>query len=1340
MNTVKSIARIILILLVSLALACGALGVAPAQAQAPNGLSAADWKQIKALLPAAAIDAQQAYLKASNPGENDNFGAVIAISGDTLAVGAPYEASNATGINGDQADNSAYGAGAVYVFTRSGSAWSQQAYIKASNAEAGDHFGAAVAISGDTLVVGAYGESSKASGVNGDQADNSAYEAGAAYVFTRSGSDWSQQAYLKASNPEGGDAVNWIDGDMFGASVAISGDTLVVGATGEDSNASGVNGDQTNNLAGSSGAAYVFARSGSVWSQQAYLKASNTEQWDWFGASIALDGDTLVVGATGEDSNATGVNGDQADNSASDSGAAYVFTRNGSDWSQQAYLKASNPDGGNPSSGGGDLFGEAIALSGDTLLVGAPGEDSSATGVNGDQTDNSAYNSGAAYVFTRSATTWSQQAYIKASNTGGGELVTRQGGDMFGSAAAISGDRLIVGAPGESSAATGVNGDQGDGDFSSGSGAAYVFTRNGSVWGQQAYVKASNTERSGSNPSSDDQFGSAVAISGDTVSAGAPYEDSNAPGVNGDQTNNSAADSGAAYVLLLPPLATSSLRADADPSAAASLHFTVTFSEPMTGVDTSDFALTTTGGVTGASVTGVSGGPAANYTYTVTVDPGSGEGTIRLDVKDDDTILDADLNPLGGVGAGNGDFTSGEAYTIDRTPPTVLSMVRADSNPTRAANVHFTVTFSEAVTGVDAADFTPTVTGLTGATITDVSGSDDTYTVTASTGAGSGAIRVDLIDNASIQDLATNPLAGGNFTSGETYTVNKTNNTWPLDITFGQNGIVTTDAGSEAWIKSIAVQPDGKIVDIGSAYIAGSPVFLLERYNADGSPDKTFGWAGGFLNGPGGYGDAIAIQPDGKILASGTSNDGVVLVRYKPNGAPDTSFGDNGTVITQNGGFNTAIIVQPNGQILLSGNYKDDFVVARYNSNGSPDKSFGVNGKALTDFGGAVDRSSAMLLQPDGKIILAGASNNMGFALARYNANGSPDTSFGNRGKLITNISKNSIADDLALQPDGKIVAAGENDVTGLVVLARYNPNGSLDKTFGVAGILNTKISAEMDGNSLAVQPDGRLMVSGDSYAGSAPDAFVLARYKSNGALDTTFGANGVAITGIGDASWAGDTAFQPDGKLIVAGGSSTNGYYYLTLARYNVDYLVASSTASQDGWVLESSENSSVGGSINSAAVTFNLGDDAANKQYLGILSFNTGAVLPDNAVITGVTLKVKKSVPIDPVSRFGGFMVDVKNGTFGAAALQAGDFQSPANATCGPFVLAPLNGWYSIDLTGAKAFINKLSTNAGLTQIRLRFKLDDNNNTTANILSFYSGNASTADRPQLTITYYVP
>ena len=464
--------------------------------------------------------AQQAYLKASNTGSGDRFGAAVAASGDTVVVGADLEDSSAVGVDGNQADNGALDAGAVYVFVRDGATWSQQAYLKASNTASQDYFGYSVAVSGDTIVVGAVGEDSGNTGVNGDQNDNGASRAGAAYMFVRIVTSWSQQAYIKASNT-GAD-------DYFGASVSVSGDTAVVGAYVEDSGASGVNGDQGGNGAPDSGAAYIFVRSGGTWSQQAYLKASNTGAGDRFGWTASLSGDTAVVGAVNEDSSATGVNGAQGNDGAPDSGAAYVFVRSGTMWSQQAYLKASNTETL-------DWFGWQVSVSGDTVAAGAPSEDSGATGVDSAQGNNDAFDSGAAYVFVRSGDTWSQQAYVKASNT--------DAGDAFGATLAVSDDLLAVGAPYERSNATGVNGNQGD-DSAFTAGAAYLFVRSGAIWSQEAYLKASNAEAF-------DSFSSAVAASGDVVVAGAPSESSEATGVNGDQASNGAFGAGAAYVFAL---------------------------------------------------------------------------------------------------------------------------------------------------------------------------------------------------------------------------------------------------------------------------------------------------------------------------------------------------------------------------------------------------------------------------------------------------------------------------------------------------------------------------------------------------------------------------------------------------------------------------------------------------------------------------------------------------------------------------------------------------------------------------------------------------------------------
>lgn len=408
---------------------------------------------------------QQAYIKASNTNANDRLGEdqglALSADGNTLAIGAGFEASSATGIGGNQADNSTMYAGAIYVFTRSGATWTQQAYVKASNTGGGDFFGVAVALSADgsTLAAGAIGEKSAAPGVGANEADNSANAAGAVYVFQRTGIVWAQQAYVKSSNP---DML-----DLFGTQVALSGDgnTLAVGAPGEDSNATGIGGNQIDNSVSGAGAAYLFTRVGVVWSQQLYIKASNPGSNDGFGTSVAVssDGSTLAVGATGEASNAAGVDGNQADNSRAQAGAVYVFARVGMVWSQQAYVKASNPDAS-------DRFAINVELAadGNTLLVGSYQESSNGRGLGGDQANNSAGQAGAAYVFERSGVVWSQLAYLKASNT--------EGSDWFGRDVALSSDgaTLVVGAPGENSNATGINGNQLDNSIS-GAGAVYVF-------------------------------------------------------------------------------------------------------------------------------------------------------------------------------------------------------------------------------------------------------------------------------------------------------------------------------------------------------------------------------------------------------------------------------------------------------------------------------------------------------------------------------------------------------------------------------------------------------------------------------------------------------------------------------------------------------------------------------------------------------------------------------------------------------------------------------------------------------------------------------------------------
>ncbi len=297
--------------------------------------------------------------------------------------------------------------------------WSQQAELTASDGTSNDYLGFSVAVSGTTALVGTYGKNNFA---------------GAAYVFVRSGSTWSQQAKLTAADG----AAN----DRFGWSVAVSGGTALVGAPDKNSGA---------------GAAYMFVRSGTSWSQQAELTASDGAASDYFGYAVALNGSTALIGANGKDGSA---------------GAAYVFVRSGTSWSQQAELTAA--DGA-----ANDNFGQSVALSGGTALVGAYGNNS---------------NTGAAYVFVRSGTSWSQQAELTAADGAAN--------DNFGQSVALSGTTALVGANGHNNA-----------------GAAYVFVRSRASWSQQAELTASDGAAGA-------YFGYAVALSGNSAVVGAPLKNS----------------------------------------------------------------------------------------------------------------------------------------------------------------------------------------------------------------------------------------------------------------------------------------------------------------------------------------------------------------------------------------------------------------------------------------------------------------------------------------------------------------------------------------------------------------------------------------------------------------------------------------------------------------------------------------------------------------------------------------------------------------------------------------------------------------------------------------------
>ncbi len=489
------------------------------------------------------VFSQQAKLTAADGAVNDTFGASVAISGETAVTGVPGD---------DIGENP--GQGSAYVFVRSGGMWTQQAKLMALDGSGGDGFGGAVAISEDTIVAGVTGDS-----IGGNSGQGSAYVfvrsgvtwtqqqkltaadggandlfgtgvaisgntvvvgatwadvgpnllQGAAYVFVRSGTAWTQQQKLLASDG--------LPSDELGRSVAISGETIVVGAHSADM---GPNAGQ--------GKAYVFVRSGAIWTQQQQLSASDGQLGDVFGWSVGISGDTVVVGARGDNYSSPSF-------SHPDQGSVYVFVRSGATWTQQQKLLASDGDAE-------DNFGHAVAISGDTIVASAFKDD---VGANADQ--------GSAYLFSRSGTAWAQQAQLVAGDGAAGDrfgqdvaldgntvvagadlatvggntfqgaayvfvvctgLVEQQilnagdgaSGDGFGQAVSIDGDTAVIGAPND------------DIGMNTGQGSVYVFVRNGATWTQQAKLTADDGEAT-------DRLGYSVAVNGDTLAAGAISDD-----------------------------------------------------------------------------------------------------------------------------------------------------------------------------------------------------------------------------------------------------------------------------------------------------------------------------------------------------------------------------------------------------------------------------------------------------------------------------------------------------------------------------------------------------------------------------------------------------------------------------------------------------------------------------------------------------------------------------------------------------------------------------------------------------------------------------------------------
>jgi len=378
-----------------------------------------------------------------------------------------------------------------------------------------------------------------------------------------------------------------------------------------------------------------------------------------------------------------------------------------------------------------------------------------------------------------------------------------------------------------------------------------------------------------------------------------------------------------------------------------------------------------------------------------------------------------------------------------------------------------------------------------------------------------------------------------------------------LDPTFGSGGKVLTDFGSPGDVAfAVASQADGKVVAAGISDAAGSFDFALARYNPDGSLDASFGSGGKVLTDFGSQVwdivSAVAIQPDGKIVAAGVSRAAngydwdIALVRYNPDGSLDASFGAGGKVRTGLlGGFANAVALQPDGRIVVAGSSWSgvtQFALLRYNTDGTVDSGFGTAGIALADVGDGDARSIA--LQPDGKIVAGGYSRSSGLdvALVRFNSDGSLDASFGANGLVLTDFGGASSAFAVAIQSDGKIVTTGANEpsiccAASDFALARYQADGSPDTSFGSGGKLLTDFDSQSsdEAHAVVIQSDGKIVIAGTA-TGISRGGFAVLRYNANGSLDPTFGSGGKVLPGVFGRIWAAAVPLQPDGRIVVAG------------------------------------------------------------------------------------------------------------------------------------------------------------------------------------------------------------
>jgi uncharacterized delta-60 repeat protein len=371
-------------------------------------------------------------------------------------------------------------------------------------------------------------------------------------------------------------------------------------------------------------------------------------------------------------------------------------------------------------------------------------------------------------------------------------------------------------------------------------------------------------------------------------------------------------------------------------------------------------------------------------------------------------------------------------------------------------------------------------------------------------------------------------------------------------------------------IYAIALQPDGKIVVAGSSLAYNNLDLLHARFLANGSLDASFPNGMSANGGTVDIVNAMAVQQDGKIVLAGTFGStttatGLAVARYKTNGSPDSSFATHGKAMHIVNALPlavNAVAVQPDGRIIVAGGTRvgayDDWLLVRLRANGTLDPDFDTDGVVVVGFGAKPDQVTALALQPDGKLVAAGfmtnASNQTDFVLARYNSHGSLDAGFGIGGQVITSVGSFDKLFAVVVQPDGKLLAAGYS--AGKLALIRYMPDGNYDQSFGISGLVVLPVNTTMYATDLKLQPDGKILVAGYSYAGASTSSmFTLVRLRADGTPDDSFDTDGMVTASVGPTeNQLKSVEVQKDNKIVVAGTAYTGTSGSIAVMRYLPD------------------------------------------------------------------------------------------------------------------------------------------------------------------------------------------